>query len=117
MDGAGGSEKEMMFDFTLTQQDIDLTTEFMMWLTDRGHEYFTSDLFREAGLHECFADPQHQIGTYFSKLKANGIVVSVGEEPSEIESARVPQDPDFPQEQSQCALPNPRISYSLRQQQ
>lgn len=74
-----------VFDFNLTQADIDLTTEFMMFVAEEYKEYFTSDDFRRYGLDKRFTDPQHEIGSYFAKLKANGVVVPVGEEPSEIE--------------------------------
>ncbi len=74
-----------VFDFNLTQVDIDLTTEFMMCIADEGKEYFTSDDFRRYKLDKNFTDPQHEIGSYFAKLKANGVAVPVGEEPSEIE--------------------------------
>lgn len=70
----------------LTQADIDLTTEFMMHLADDHHEYFSSDLFREYRLHERFNNPATEIGAYFARLKANGVVVPVGELPSEIPS-------------------------------
>lgn len=72
------------FDFSLTQQDLELTTEFMMLLGDK--EFFCSDDLRGFGLDRYFTDPAHDIGTYFAKLKANGIVEPVGEVPSEIES-------------------------------
>jgi hypothetical protein len=75
----------MMYpDFTLTKDDLDLTTEFMMLLGDK--EYFSSDDFRDLRLHERFSNPAQDIGMYFSKLKANGIAESFGELPSEIES-------------------------------
>ena len=74
------------FDASLTQRDIELTTIFMMWLDEHGHIYFSSDLFREAHLDDGFSDPQHEIGTYFAKLKVNGVAVAVGEEPSAIAS-------------------------------
>jgi len=73
-------------DFTLTREDLDLTTEFMMLLGSDGKEYFSSDDFRAYGLDRYFTDPAHQIGVYFSKLKANGVAESFGELPSEIES-------------------------------
>ena len=72
------------FDFTLTQADLDLTTEFMIHLGDK--EYFCSDDFRAFGLDANFADPQHDIGAYFARLKANGVAEPVGEVPSEIDS-------------------------------
>lgn len=74
------------FDFSLTQADIDLTTEFMIRLADDHHEYFSSDLFREYRLHERFNNPAKEIGAYFMRLKANGVTVPVGELPSEIPS-------------------------------
>ena len=74
------------FDFTLSKEDMDLTTEFMMVLGEDQKEYFNSDDFRAYGLHKQMNDPAHEIGTYFAKIKANGVAVPVGEIPSEIES-------------------------------
>ena len=72
------------FDPTLTQQDIDLTTEFMMYLADKHIEFFCSDNFREGAFHFRMADPAHEIGAYFAKLVANGVAEPVGELPSEV---------------------------------
>ncbi len=74
------------FDPTLTQDDINLTTLFMIELAADNKEYWCSDDFREYRLDLNFNDPQHQIGTFFAKLKANGVALAVGEEPSAIES-------------------------------
>lgn len=103
------------FDFRLTQQDIDLTTEFMMYCNEHNLDDFTSDTFRLARLHvhcklaecvysmenpkrsKCFygkkrcihlqmQDPQHEIGAYFARLKANGVASPVDEVASGIES-------------------------------
>ncbi len=72
------------FDFSLTDQDIELTTMFMIELAADNKEYFSSDNFREHRLDLHFEDPTHMIGTYVAKLKANGVVVPYGELPSEI---------------------------------
>jgi hypothetical protein len=101
------------FDFTLTQQDINLTTDFMMLLGDK--EWFSSDDFRLHRLHlkcrlaECaypkhnpkhnrcklngelcrhvaMQDPAHEIGAYFARLKANGLVESPGDVASRVAS-------------------------------
>ena len=72
------------FDPSLTQQDIDLTTLFMIELAADNKEYWSSDDFRDYRLDRWFDDPQHQIGAYFARLKANGIAVPYGEVPSEI---------------------------------
>lgn len=69
------------FDWSLNQEDIELTTEFMMLLGDK--EYFSADDLRELGLLERFTDPAHQTGTYFAKLKANKVAEPIGEIPSE----------------------------------
>jgi hypothetical protein len=74
------------FDFTLTQGDIDLTTEFMMLLAEDAKEYFCSDDLRKYGLDSWFQHPEKEIGTYFAKLKVNEVASPVGEVPSEIES-------------------------------
>ena len=74
------------FDFNLTQQDLELATEFMMELAADTKEYFNSDDFRGYRLDLHFEDPVHQIGTFFAKLVANGIAEPSGELPSEIES-------------------------------
>jgi hypothetical protein len=74
------------FDFTLTKEDMDLTTEFMMLLRADKKEYFNSDDFRGYNLDKQMSNPAHEIGTYFAKIKANGLAVPVGEIPSEIES-------------------------------
>lgn len=103
----------MSFDWTLTQKDIDLTTQFMMLTNTK--EYVCSDDFRLHRLHlqctlaECvypwhnprhkrcnhngtlcrhvnMQDPQHEIGAYFAKLKANKVIVAVGEDVSRIAS-------------------------------
>ena len=74
------------FDFSLKQSEIDLTTEFMMALSDDDKEFFSSDDLRFYGLADRFENPGKEIGTYFAKLKANEVVESVGEVPSEIES-------------------------------
>jgi hypothetical protein len=47
---------------------------------------FTSDDFREAGLDADMADPAHDIGTFFAKLKWNQVAEPVSEVPSGIES-------------------------------
>jgi hypothetical protein len=74
------------FDFSLTQLDIELTTEFMMLLAEDCKEYFCSDDLRRYGLDSWFERPEREIGTYFSKLKANDVVQTVGEVPSAIGS-------------------------------
>jgi len=74
------------FDRTLTQQDIELTTEFMMHLGEDKKEYFCSDDFRAYGLDSAFTDPQHEVGAYFARLKVNGVIEAVGEIPSVIGS-------------------------------
>ena len=74
------------FDWTLTQQDLDLTTEFMMYCDEHGLDDFTSDTFREAGLDRGMQDPAHEIGAYFAKLKANGVASPVSEVASVIPS-------------------------------
>ena len=73
------------FDFSLTDNDIDLTRLFMMAAADAQAEYVSSDRFREWGLADGFEHPETQIGGFFAKLKANGVLVAVGEEPSVIE--------------------------------
>jgi hypothetical protein len=77
---------QKFFDPTLTQADIELTTLFMMELAADNKEYWSSDDFRVYRLDLAFNDPQHEIGTYFAKLKASGVAVPYGEVPSEIES-------------------------------
>lgn len=101
------------FDFTLTEQDIEYITKLMMYCKEHGLEYFSSDTFRKAKLDmECqyatcryplynpnnkrcvqkgkrcvflkMQDPQHEIGTLFAKMKANGVSEPVGEVPSDI---------------------------------
>lgn len=74
------------FDFSLTQADIELTTTFMIELAADNKEYWSSDDFREYQLDLHFTDPQHEIGAYFARLKANGVAVTYGEVPSVIES-------------------------------
>jgi len=74
------------FDFALSDSDIEATRKLMIHCADMGLEYFSSDDFREAGLDADMADPQHDIGSFFAKLKANGIAEPVGEIPSEIGS-------------------------------
>jgi hypothetical protein len=75
-----------LFDFSLTDADIDLTREFMMCMTDDGKEYFTTDDLRRHGLDRNFSDPAHEVGAFWAKLVANGVIVAVGEEPSVIGS-------------------------------
>lgn len=72
------------FDFSLSQVDIELTTEFMILLGSEKH--FNSDNFRRFKLDERFSDPAHEIGGYFAKLVANGVAVPLGDVPSEIAS-------------------------------
>ena len=74
------------FDFTLTDSDIELTRQFMIYTEEHGIKYFTSDDFRKAGLDRAFAHPETQIGTYFSKLAYNRVAVFVGELPSKVPS-------------------------------
>lgn len=74
------------FDFNLTQQDIELTTRFMLELAADSKEYFSSDDFRVYHLDLAFDDPAHEIGTFFAKLKVNGVAVPYGEIPSMIGS-------------------------------
>lgn len=106
------------FDWTLTDTDIEYTRRLMMYCMEHNIEYFSSDDFRDADLHNlckfpicyqpphsplhrrCFRnqkrcphlkmqDPQHEIGAHFAKLKANGVYENVGEIPSEIPSNNV----------------------------
>lgn len=74
------------FDFSLTPEDIELTTRFMMLLADDHKEFWCSDDFRSYHLDDEIADKQHGIGCYFSKLKFNRVAVAVGELASEIDS-------------------------------
>ncbi len=77
---------QKFFDPTLTQQDIELTTSFMIELAADNREYWSSDDFREYRLDLHFEDPAHEIGAFFARLKANGVAVPYGEVPSVIES-------------------------------
>lgn len=74
------------FDFSLTDEDIELTRRFMIELSMHAREYWSSDDFREFHLDVNFTDPQHMVGTYFAKLKVNGVAVPYGEVPSVIQS-------------------------------
>lgn len=74
------------FDFSLSLCEVARTREFFDRLDAENRTYFNSDLFREWQLDKYFTDKQHEIGAFFAKLKANGFIVSVGEEPSVIPS-------------------------------
>src|SRR3989304_5494099 len=76
----------MIFNPSLTQLDKALTKAFMARLEADHKEYFNSDSFREYKLDKLLDDPAHDIGAYFARLKWNGMVEAVGEEPSIIES-------------------------------
>jgi hypothetical protein len=56
----------------------------MMSLGEDSKEFFSSDDLRKYGLDSWFSRPEREIGTYFAKLKANGVVNAVGEVPSEL---------------------------------
>lgn len=76
----------LAFDFTLSQSDVARTLEFYERLRLAGIKFFSSDDFRDFGLDRCYVDKQHEIGTLFARLKANGYVVPRGERPSDRES-------------------------------
>ena len=74
------------FDFTLTEQDIELIRKLMMYCDAHQLEDFSSDTFRKAGLDAGMMDPAHEVGTFFAKLKWNQVAEPVAEVPSRIES-------------------------------
>jgi hypothetical protein len=66
------------FDFHLTSEDEKTLKAFRTLLKLDGITEFSSDDFRRYGLDRFIRDTQHGIGSFFSKLKHEGLVVEVG---------------------------------------
>jgi len=71
---------------TLTHKDVTLYIQFYQLCKRDGKTQFTSDDFRNYGLHEQFNDTQHEIGILFAKLKWHRLIVEIGRKRSTIPS-------------------------------